>query len=381
MGEVYKARDTRLDRTVAIKFLPRACARDRVALDRFQREARAASALNHPRICTIHDVGEHQGRPFLVMEFLEGESLKDRLARKPMEARDLLDLAVQIGDALSAAHARAIVHRDIKPANIFITRPTGRGQRGQIKVLDFGLAKLGAEPRAVPAAAAIDLDQTVTLNALTRPGSVMGTLAYLSPEQARGEEVDARTDIFSFGVVLYEMAAGAPAFHGKTSRELIGAILDSSPVKTIGVESGDTPWPGAYYSEGARKGPGGSISNCRRIAGRSRGDRVRRTEEKAAQALGRDRRGLASNFRRRWDSVGAACFPRSLGPQRGAATRPCSRRFWRDLSSANPCPAGRAIPRARSGDRKVSPRLFHSARYSRFPARRRSLREGVFAPR
>src|SRR5579872_1601670 len=231
MGEVYKARDTRLDRTVAIKFLPRACARDRVALDRFQREARAASALNHPRICTLHDVGEHQGRPFLVMEYLEGQSLKDRLARKPMDARELLNLAVQICDALSAAHARGIVHRDIKPANIFITRPTGSGQRGQIKILDFGLAKLGAEPRSAPADTGLDLDQTVSLNALTRPGSVMGTLAYLSPEQARGEEVDSRTDIFSFGVVLYEMAAGTPAFHGKTSRELIGAILETAPVK------------------------------------------------------------------------------------------------------------------------------------------------------
>src|SRR5579859_4758557 len=181
MGEVYKAHDTRLDRTVAIKFLPHAYATDAAALDRFQREARAASALNHPRICTIHDVGEHQGRPFLVMEYLEGQSLKDHLARKPLEARELLDLAVQICDALSAAHARGIVHRDIKPANIFITRPIGSGQRGQIKILDFGLAKLGAEPRAVPVSTAIDLDRTVTLNALTRPGSVMGTLAYLSP--------------------------------------------------------------------------------------------------------------------------------------------------------------------------------------------------------
>jgi serine/threonine protein kinase len=231
IGEVYKARDTRLDRTVAIKFLPRACARDRVALDRFQREARAASALNHPRICTLHDVGEHQGRPFLVMELLEGQSLKDRLAQRPMEVRELLDLAVQICDALSAAHARGIVHRDIKPANIFITPQTSGGPRGQIKILDFGLAKLGAEPRPAPAATATDLYRTVTLNSLTRPGSVMGTLKYLSPEQARGEEVDARTDIFSFGVVLYEMAARAPAFSGKTSGELIGAILDTTPVK------------------------------------------------------------------------------------------------------------------------------------------------------
>ncbi len=224
MGEVYKARDTRLDRPVAIKFLPQAFAEDRGALDRFQREARAASALNHPRICTVHDLGEHQRRPYFVMEFLEGQSLRDRIAGQPVPIAELLDLAVQIADALQAAHAKAIVHRDIKPANIFITA------NGQVKILDFGLAKLGTEPHR----AAIEVsqsDDTVTGITLTRPGSVMGTLAYLSPEQARGEEVNALTDIFSFGVVLYQMATGRPAFRGETSGELIGAILHQTPAK------------------------------------------------------------------------------------------------------------------------------------------------------
>lgn len=228
MGEVYKALDTRLERTVAIKFLPRAFGADRLALDRFQREARAASALNHPRICTIHDAGDYQGRPFLVMEFLEGESLRDRISGKPMPVMELLDLAVQIADGLQAAHAKGIVHRDIKPANLFIT------VGGQIKILDFGLAKRAAEPRPMSAAPAAPRDNetatTVTGSTLTRPGSVMGTLAYLSPEQARGGELDARTDIFSFGVTLYQMATGTFPFQAETLALLRETILNRPPV-------------------------------------------------------------------------------------------------------------------------------------------------------
>src|SRR5579859_1469090 len=224
MGEVYKAHDTRLDRTVAIKFLPHAYATDAAALDRFQREARTASALNHPRICTIHDVGEYIGRPFFVMEFLEGQSLRDRAEGKPVQLRELLDYGVQIVDALQAAHAKGIVHRDIKPANIFVT------VAGQIKILDFGLAKRGVETQRATLRVS-EGNPDATENTATHPGSVMGTLAYLSPEQARGEEVDARTDIFSCGVVLFQLATGRPPFRGETSEELIGAIQHKTPPK------------------------------------------------------------------------------------------------------------------------------------------------------
>lgn len=224
MGEVYKARDTRLERPVAIKFLPAAFASDASALERFQRETRAASALNHPRICTIHDLGDYAGRPFFVMEFLEGQSLRDRMSGKPIPIAELLELAVQIADALQAAHAKNIVHRDIKPANTFIT------SGGQIKILDFGLAKLGPE-RHREVTKLSEGDETATGVTVTRPGGVMGTLAYLSPEQARGEDVDTRTDIFSFGVVLFQMATGRPAFGGESSAELIGEILCKEPPK------------------------------------------------------------------------------------------------------------------------------------------------------
>jgi serine/threonine protein kinase len=226
MGEIYKALDVRLDRTVAIKFLPHAFAGAPDALERFQREVRAASALNHPQICTVHDLGEHQGRPFYVMEFLDGQSLRDRIADKPMAIPAIVDLGMQICDALQAAHAKGIIHRDIKPANIFATAG------GQIKILDFGIAKLVTKPHSPPAATTRgQTTATITAIAATRPGRLMGTLAYLSPEQARGEEVDTRTDIFSFGIVLYQMATGELAFRGETPEELINAILHQAPVK------------------------------------------------------------------------------------------------------------------------------------------------------
>jgi eukaryotic-like serine/threonine-protein kinase len=226
MGEVYKARDTRLGRTVAIKFLPSVLADNAAALDRFQREACAASALNHPRICTVHDIGDYRGRPFFVMELLEGQSLNERISGKPVPVPELADLAAQTCDALQAAHAKGIVHRDIKPANIFLTA------NGQIKILDFGLAKLVEESHST-ATTVTATEAEIIARAITRTriGRLMGTPAYLSPEQARGEEVDARTDIFSFGLVLYEMATGRPAFRGQTSGELINAILHETPPK------------------------------------------------------------------------------------------------------------------------------------------------------
>jgi eukaryotic-like serine/threonine-protein kinase len=227
MGEVYKGRDARLGRMVAIKFLPTMIASDAVASERFQREARAASALNHRRICTVYDVGEYEGRQFIVMEFLEGDSLRDRIAGKPVPIPDLLNIAIQTCEGLQAAHAKGIVHRDVKPANISVSAA------GEIKILDFGVAKVGWEhhTEASALAAGPGNSATETLIQLTKPGTLMGTLAYLSPEQARGEEADSRTDIFSLGSVMYEMATGRQPFYGETVAELLTAILTEYPLR------------------------------------------------------------------------------------------------------------------------------------------------------
>ena len=225
MGQVFRAEDTRLGRDVALKFLSQDLARDPAALERFQREARSASALNHPNICTIYDVGEYNGRPYLVMEVLEGHTLREKISGRHLPLDSLLDYGAQIADALDAAHARGIIHRDIKSANIFITT------RGQAKILDFGLAKQGAARRIAEAVGGGNSTTAETSDnlLLTSPGSAMGTITYMSPEQARGENLDARTDLFSLGAVLYEMATGETAFKGNTSAVVFDEILNRAP--------------------------------------------------------------------------------------------------------------------------------------------------------
>src|SRR5579863_3313387 len=250
MGVVYKAEDTRLHRTVALKFLPEDTAQDPAALERFRREAQTASGLNHPNICTIYDVGEENGTAFIAMEFIDGQTLKHRIEGKAMRLGEMLDIAIPIADALSAAHAGGIVHRDIKPANIFISRS------GQTKVLDFGLAKFTAEKQlAREETVAGSMPTAVQQQMLTSPGAAVGTVAYMSPEQAMGEEIDGRTDLFSLGIVLYEMSTGRQAFSGSTTAAVFDAILHRQPPAAVKINASLPPRLEEIISKSLEKDP------------------------------------------------------------------------------------------------------------------------------